>query len=148
MKRRGFIATTVGIATAGCLSRSNNNKNIPQGQTSNNKEEIPESVVSLKPLAEGFARRLYEHYPHSSVSIGTENNIIVNLKIEENVDLRTEINKVAKLFADTVKEGNHEPASLDIVSGEVHAMVVEPNVRYYVNGDINQEAYLKTIEIL
>jgi len=83
------------------------------------------------------------------VYISDEGELVIEYRTnaEKEGELETEFAQIAKLYAETVMEGEYEPVTLSLIVGKVQGIVPEPALRAYVESDINQEAYLKTIEV-
>ncbi|WP_233357375.1 hypothetical protein [Halococcoides cellulosivorans] len=62
--------------------------------------------------------------------------------------LQTELNGIAAEYAAVVEESDEQPVTLTVVTAEVQAIVPESSLRAYLDGSIDEEAYLETIEVM
>jgi len=113
-----------------------------------NESEVPQKVKDVKPLAKAFIPEFKKHFD-GKVYISDEGELVIEYRTnaEKEGELETEFAQIAKLYAETVMEGEYEPVTLSLIVGKVQGIVPEPALRAYVESDINQEAYLKTIEV-
>jgi len=111
-------------------------------------DEIPEEIRRVRPLAKDFTSQITEHFD-GKVFISKEAEII--FQYESNADSRssldTEFSQIADVYANVVIDGEHSPTTLSMIVGPVQGIVPEPSLTAYVNGGINKEAYLKTVEV-
>lgn len=111
-------------------------------------EDAPEAVAAAQPLAEAFHAHIHSYYDNVRVFITREGDIVMEYDTEATSgdELTTEFHQIAVEYADVVGD-EYEPNTLSIVADGVQAIVPEPTVDAHVSGDINQEAYLETIEV-
>lgn len=112
-------------------------------------EEPPDDVAQLRPLAEAYLQELSQHAEELRVFINRDGEIAAEYvtTAESEEALSAEIHRYADLYAGVVDDGDHEPATLSLITGEVQAIAPEHTVEAYVADDIDQEAFHETIEV-
>lgn len=140
----------IGVGAAGSSLLGGNNSEPDTGNDTTRKpaQDVPETVEALTPLASDFNERVNEHF-EATVYITDNAEIAVEYQsnAESKNEFQTEMYQIADLFATSVADGDYDAVTLTVVSGEVQAIAPEPTVTAYVNGEINKEAYLETIEV-
>lgn len=154
MRRRKFLAAAGGlglIGAAGCVEEEDDLEEDMQTEKRPTVTNAPEPVKAVKPLAVAFHKRISEYYPDVRLFISPD-EAIITIEIAPNAtsaeELTQEFNRLALEFVATIKEGDFDPATLSVVASDVRAFIVESAVRAHVNGEINEEAFLKTIETM
>ncbi|AWB28592.1 hypothetical protein HARCEL1_01625 [Halococcoides cellulosivorans] len=91
-----------------------------------------------------------QYYPNARVFISDDGTIAMDYPTDaESVNaLQTELNGIAAEYAAVVEESDEQPVTLTVVTAEVQAIVPESSLRAYLDGSIDEEAYLETIEVM
>lgn len=112
-------------------------------------ESVPETVTDSQQLARAVYTSLGSHIESESVYIRESGEIVVEYSTtaESSGELRTEFNRLAVAYGDVVAETDNEPQTLYLVSGRAMAVVPEPAVRRYAEGNLTKRALTKTVEI-
>lgn len=110
--------------------------------------EIPAKIKEVQPLAKDFTTEITSHFT-GKVFISKQAELIFQYEsdAESRSSLDTEFSQIADVYADVVQNGDHDPVTLSMIVGPVQGIVPEPSLTAYVNGEINKEAYLKTVEV-
>lgn len=153
MNRRSFLFGAAGAGVvlsggAGLWIVSEDDRN--DGRASAKPvEDPPEKVASAKPLAEAFHAHITEFYPDARVFITRRGTLAMEYpsEAESREGLLTEFNQIATEYSDVIQREEAAPTTLSIVASEVQAIVVESALQAHHNGEINQEAFLETIEV-
>jgi len=117
------------------------------GQASATQREPPATAKEVKPLAEAFYAHISQYYQNARVWVSADGELAMSFKAdaEGEAGLLKEFTRVADEYAAVANE--FEPRSLTMIVGEVQAVVSKPSIRAYLNGEINERAYHKTIEV-
>jgi len=101
------------------------------------------------PLASAFGSNLTEYYEETDVYVTQDGGIILMYETtaETSSELETELHQIAVEYARIADRVSADPSTLLIVVDEVQAVVPEPTVTAHVNGTIDQDAFLETIEV-
>lgn len=156
MRRRNFLAVGGGVSaaalggagvwflTGGAAPGSGASATPVQTVT-----DAPDVVESARPLAEAFHAHITEFYPEARIFITQQGSIVMEYQTgaESEAEVTGELHRIATEYAMVVNGGNHDPHTFTIVTSEIQAIVPRPTVEAHVSGEINEEAYLKTIEV-
>lgn len=108
------------------------------------------AVLEAKPSAKRLHKSVSAHFDDVRVLLsqdGAEVVVEYSTDAESASELETELHQIAQLYADSVE--NESAARTLVVSVDnVQAVAPKPTVAAYVNGSINKEAYLETVEII
>ena len=157
MDRRSFIlgvGGTLGLVATGGVGAyvvtGGNNQSGDSAPKSRevSEDEIPEKIQAVQPLAKDFTTEITSHFD-GKVFISKQAELIFQYEsdAESRSSLDTEFSQIADVYGDVVKNGDHDPVTLSMIVGPVQGIVPEPSLTAYVNGEINKEAYLKTVEV-
>jgi len=151
----GFAIAAVLIAAgvfAGAMTVAggNNDTTAPNNTTDRTVVENPPAEVNAsQPLAKAFYTRVNPRFDGSHVYIRRDGSLVMqyNTSAGSPSALESELHRIAFEYATVVKNGEHQPKTLSIVTRKVKVIAPGPTVAAYANGTINKEAYLKTIEV-
>jgi hypothetical protein len=153
MKRRTFLVAA-GVGAGGLVVGASGVVLSEVGSSDSDASEtpakdVPKAVKAVQPLAEAFHARITAHFESARVFITQDATIAMEYATEtETADsLRTEFNQIADVYAEVAAEG-HEPTTLSIVTGSVQGLVPESSLKAYLQGEINEDAYLETVEVM
>lgn len=159
MKRRelllsaaGVSALGLGIGVGGVVVLTGDDGSSGSKTTSTRVERtvtnVPEKVAAVKPLAEEVTRKIGSRFD-ARVFITRDGELVMEYTTtaESKNELRTEFNRIASEYSGIVDDGNYDPTTLSIVTGQVQAVVPVSSLRAYLNDEINQDAFLETITV-
>lgn len=156
MNRRSFLTmTAVGVGSAAVggtamwLAAGNGNTD-PDAHTTESAENAPGAVQDSRPLAEAFHAHITEYYPDARLFIRNNGALMMEYSTDAGAgeELQSELHQIANEFASVVKEKDFAAKTFSAITSKVEAIAVESAVRAYVNGEINQNAYLETVEVM
>lgn len=132
--------TMIGMEMGGEPQEDNINQTDPK--------DAPQEVRESQDLAEDLLIESSRHFNNVNVYISTEGEIALEYTTtaDSPSEVETEMHQIAKLYAEQV-ENESQARTLSIITGRVQAVVPRPTVEAYVRGDINEEAFLETVEI-
>lgn len=139
-----FAAFTIGYFAAGSPSDS-----VDDGQSEKIPEsEAPEDVRSSLEIAEDVQIEMSQHFEGVTTYISSTGEIAMQYKTtaDSPEGLKAELHRISNRYAQIV-DNESRARTLSIITGSVQAVATKPAVQAHVRGDINKEAYLKTIEI-
>lgn len=156
MNRRAFITTVGTVAFAGCteLGRSQGTEEQTETETETSEtttEQAPKEVKTVRSLAADYHTAVREHYSDARVFInpdGSELAMSYTTRKETAESLKSELYQLIDLYATVAKNGGYEPISLTVVMDSVEAFAPGPSVKSYVAGDLKQNAFFETIEVM
>lgn len=109
---------------------------------------VPAAAKTKRPVAISVHEQIAPHFQESAVYVISDGIAFEYASTAGSPDdLTREIHTIADKYAEIIRENDHEPLTLTIVTSEVQAIVPESSLRAYVNDEINKEAYHETIEI-
>lgn len=160
VSRRQVLAAAAGAASlsvAGCASQNvfdDAAAAAAPNRTAVNESELPDAARGSVDLARAFARAAKQRVPsvHSTDSnayVAEDGHIVLQYvtQAESASALEAEFESFADVYADVVEQGDHDPASLYVTTGDVHALVLGPSVEDYVAGDIDKRGYHELIKV-
>lgn len=152
MNRRTFLAAGASaslLGLGGCSTSITGGNNTTPTATPADTPTPSNEVHEAKPLAKAFLKRIRGEYENASLSISKKGMLVLefNSRAESGDGLKAEFKRIAGLYADVVKQGDHKPTTLLMVVGPVQGIVPEPTVRAYANGKIKRKGVLKTMEV-
>lgn len=112
-------------------------------------ENPPEEIEVVQPLAEDFYLFIRDYFDNVEVFI-TQNGevaMVYDSDAEKESEITGEFHRIANEYARIVKENKHPPTTLSIIPGSVRAIVPETSLKAHVSGEINEKAFLETIEV-
>lgn len=162
MNRRTFI-TTIGAGTAalaGCSNRpalSDVNADADEDEDEDAdggervaEDEVPQAVREVRPLAKDFHSVVHGRYNDVSVWINQAGDMIAMEYMTEQTSaegLQTELREIAELYANVVRDADHEPVTLSIIMDRIRAMAAPAPVEQYAAGELEREAFHETVEV-
>ena len=151
MNRRTLLASAGGVTTvlAGGAIWNLTGGDKPDS-TTNESTEIPPSVQEVKPLAQSFHEHIRQYFSDARVFIRPETGEIVmeyDPSADSGDELNTQLHQIATEYATVAEDSSVRPPTFSIIADSVQAIVSETVVNAYLDGDINEDAYLETIEV-
>ncbi|WP_239647752.1 hypothetical protein [Natrinema altunense] len=155
MNRRAFLATVSAVPFGGCTAIGDSKTDGQQNHTPTNEsdgpvvDDPPEEVAAVQPLAEAFHTHITEFYPDARVFITPSGEIVMDYQGDASSGdaLKREYNNIATEYAEVIETEGTEPTTLIISPSNVKVYVVESALRAYVNDEIDEKAFLETIEL-
>lgn len=152
MDRRKFIVAAGTVSLAGCLG---GNKEVPENKTQPvnrepvDSEEVTNEAKKVKRLAGKFHDEMSKYFDELSVFIRKNGEIIMEYTTDKKSSeaLKTEIHNIAEEFVELI-ETEKEITNLTIITGKVQAIVAEIPIKKYYNGELEQNAFHETIEVI
>lgn len=111
-------------------------------------DDVPGSVANSTVVATSFHTAMEDHYNGVRVFVEDDGGIVLSYtsSAESESELESQVSMIAIEYIDHVN--NNTTPHLTIVTGGVGFVVPEATVTAYKRGDINEEAYLETIEAI
>ncbi|ELZ06488.1 hypothetical protein C482_01680 [Natrialba chahannaoensis JCM 10990] len=151
MNRRAFIVAAGTTLFAGCSEINSDDNDEESNDEPQQVESVPAEVKTLQPLAKDLKVEVSAHYDSARVFITSDGNELAldYVSSQESTDaVETELYQLADLYADVVINGDHDPTTLSIITSQVQAIVTEPALAAYVDDDLEQDAFFRTIEVM
>lgn len=147
----GVLITLSVFALIGLVVVSGGNGTSPQqDQSPVNDTTVSEEVEDVYPLALELDMQMNGYFNDVEVYVSNEGEIAMRYRTnaEAGEELKKEMQRIAVEYASISNETSVNPPTLSIISGNVQMVVPEPTVKSYTNGDINKEAFIKTLEVI
>jgi hypothetical protein len=112
-----------------------------------NESEVPQQVLDSKPGAVAMKEAFINEYDNqNNVSIQSDGNLVLQYSstAQNGNQLKDEMKQVALLYADVAAE-NPNTGSLTIYANGVMLTVPADSAQAHGNGNINEEAFFKTV---
>lgn len=153
MQRRTLLASVASVALAGCMEpgpdwgeNNDQSQNQPE-MDSDRPTTVPEDVERIRPLMEDVAKAIHQYYPKARIFANKDAELYMEYETDKETPsaVETELHQIADLYVEAV--GDHDPVTFTIVTGRVQAVVPANTAELYLNGDLEKDAFHKTIGI-
>lgn len=111
--------------------------------------DVPGNVSSAKTVGVTLYDETVNLFDSVRVFISQDGEIALHYQTQQETPeaVESELFRIADLYADVV-QNESQATTLSIVTGEVQAVVPESSLRAHIDGKINREAFLETVEII
>lgn len=151
MNRRTFIGAAVTASVAGCIGGNNDNDNESATPEPTVKEakNVTKEAEEVQELAYRFHKKAKGTLDEPRVFIKKNGEIVIEYQSSAQSEgtLETQMYNIVDLFVEQIERGE-EVTTFTVVSDKVQVIAPEPSVKAYYNGELEKDAFFKTIEVM
>lgn len=161
MDRRNLMISVAGGASLFTLtgylafldSQEDNSGEHDHSNHDHSGSSMPDEIQNLQPLGAEFKDRVTQLVDDADVYIRSPESIVVHYKSEAEGEsgAMTEFTEITRTFVDSIGSvdiSNDSIPSLSMIATNLHAITPRSTIVNHINGDIDEDALMETIEIV
>ena len=156
MQRRSFIVAAAVALTAGCTEgaqtqtgRRPTSESVSTEPETVDPDEIPEDLQPLQSLAVDLDEQLEGTYHDVRVWFNKDGELAVQFHSHASSEdgVMSDFHGIADEYVTILEDGDYDPVTLTIVTGEVQAIVSKPALTARLDDRLEQDAFHETIGV-